>query len=679
MRSDPTEAEPDATKHPRSSYFQLSRKLLMMRVKCHFCEMFLVSEDHLAPHVRMHTEGHRRPFHCPDCSFSASRKDVVSTHMKTHREGILYYCLHCPFIASNMTAFTRHKKVHSNDPMCLQLTDSDQDESACSPQRNFGGSSEYTSEMDGHSLGNLLGRRQYHPKFDEGLEEDRMESLLQPEISIQVKQELLYACPVCNFNTTSNLEMEEHLDEAEEDQLYTCDECDSTFCSFRSATIHREIHLLEDGNSTDENNNGDVLVPYTLPAPALENHSQERNHLEGPMGTHLDLPMQMDPMLANSGTGTMTMYLEPSSVGDIFNFSEVYDESSDGEFSDEDETCDPDWKPSGKLRRKRAKVTNPHPDPVMIVPVKSDSPSSAPAVPRTSPKDKVQIKSETPKKVQSSPKTTEGKGRKKASPKHPTCMFCNKIFSCPSSLNLHIRIHTGERPFKCHKCSFSSSQKGNLRTHLKTHTGILVKCSLCNYTGTNTSTVNAHIRTDHPGGVPSVKSTITQSPIKPKTYVAPAAVAFNTNKQFHDNNRKRINKYRSRSLAWAVKSQRAIAVKQEPLESSKEVEVKPKILNSTVPIPNSGFYCPMCNITCKSVETFRRHDCTQKRFGCSHCSYTCRTLYHLRRHWSTHKSGILESCPECPFQTSSSRGLTRHVREVHEGRMYKPKASSPQI
>ena len=51
------------------------------------------------------------------------------------------------------------------------------------------------------------------------------------------------------------------------------------------------------------------------------------------------------------------------------------------------------------------------------------------------------------------------------------CDICDKSFLRASTLKIHIRRHTGERPYKCpyEKCEKAFSESGNLKTHIKVH------------------------------------------------------------------------------------------------------------------------------------------------------------------------------------------------------------------
>mmetsp|Transcript_73 Transcript_73/g.116 ORF Transcript_73/g.116 Transcript_73/m.116 type:complete len:466 (-) Transcript_73:332-1729(-) len=53
--------------------------------------------------------------------------------------------------------------------------------------------------------------------------------------------------------------------------------------------------------------------------------------------------------------------------------------------------------------------------------------------------------------------------------KRHQCCFCSKIFAQRSNMVVHIRVHTGEKPFACYICSRAFAQKSNLKRHMRVH------------------------------------------------------------------------------------------------------------------------------------------------------------------------------------------------------------------
>ncbi|XP_069673048.1 zinc finger protein 90-like isoform X2 [Periplaneta americana] len=85
-----------------------------------------------------------------------------------------------------------------------------------------------------------------------------------------------------------------------------------------------------------------------------------------------------------------------------------------------------------------------------------------------------------------------------------TCHICNKTFTSKTSRNMHLNVHVGNRPFRCNICNKGFSRKGGLIQHIMYHTDVKsYMCNLCGKAFLRKSHLKMHIHT-HTGEKPHV-------------------------------------------------------------------------------------------------------------------------------------------------------------------------------
>lgn len=99
-----------------------------------------------------------------------------------------------------------------------------------------------------------------------------------------------------------------------------------------------------------------------------------------------------------------------------------------------------------------------------------------------------------------SPASTTEEKPKETYPNERVCPFPQCRKSCPSasSLEIHMRSHSGERPFVCLICLSAFTTKANCERHLKVHTDTLSGvCHNCGFISTTRDILYSHLVTNH--------------------------------------------------------------------------------------------------------------------------------------------------------------------------------------
>lgn len=251
------------------------------------------------------------------------------------------------------------------------------------------------------------------------------------------------------------------------------------------------------------------------------------------------------------------------------------------------------------------------------------------------------------------------------------CRYCGKIFGSDSALQIHLRSHTGERPFECRVCGSRFTTKGNLKVHYQRHAETM---EFADELKKDTRPTAYDFRTQSkPAKSKSLSEQFTdetfdlsQKKEEKEDYDdTKGSQVSDSPKRFEDDTPRHFlsfdQEYSStKKKAWEKYMEIVDTPKAYELQQDEAYRVDPN-------------KCPICNrlLSCRSAlrQHYRTHT-GERPFRCRLCARSFTTKGNLKTHIGVHKINPLlnpvHSCTMCSKKYSTAHALQQHIN-THTG------------
>ncbi|XP_077982409.1 zinc finger protein ZFAT-like [Glandiceps talaboti] len=281
------------------------------------------------------------------------------------------------------------------------------------------------------------------------------------------------------------------------------------------------------------------------------------------------------------------------------------------------------------------------------------------------------------------------------------CNICERKFKTKRDHDIHMYLHTNEKPFKCDLCDYATARKPYIRAHVRKHK-IIYKCCYCDDKHLSSVKLSTHLQQTHSEEADFALNQALNASINTSYYLSEtdsknpdaedtASLDFlhqetvnttttTTTTTTQDDGEDPVTKDSEAEVETSPKEEKTVANPIKPTNAEPVAVINGlnyehmsiTLLDKLKEI-FGHFECEDCGKLFVAKVEYEKHvviHTADKSHKCQQCEYATHHADGLRRHMESVHSGIKYKCAECGLETASKYYLKIHMKKHLGGKQY---------